>query len=166
MLIFGVELPEWGGLALGIVMGLLFLPFFLKNHKSSKARKILKKSSLEAYEDRRSHEQEAISLVAHNPNGLVALCDEAMLQGRYVLAKEILMSLPQDVKWQKERRKRLQKMNPSQDLDPTSAYLSIERFWEEGMTEMAVDKLKVALHKWPRDKNLNDLKHKMEQQRQ
>ena len=57
-------------------------------------------------------------------------------------------------------------MNPSQDLDPTSACLSIERFLEEGMTEMAADKLKVALHKWPRDKSLNDLKLKIEQEEQ
>ena len=162
MLIFGVELPEWGGLALGVIMGLLFLPFFLKNHKSSKARKILKKSSLEAYEARRDHELEAISLVAHSPHGLIALCDEAMVQGRYALAKEILLSLPKEKKWQKERRKRLSKMSPSQDLDPMSALLSVERFLQEGMTQMAVDKLSVALKKWPTDKGLNELKSKIE----
>ena len=161
MLIFGIELPEWGGLALGIVLGLMFLPFFLKSHKSSKARKILKKSSLEAYEDRRSHEIEAMSLVARSPNGMITLCDEAMLQGRYALVKEILSQLPKEKKWQKERRTRLNKMGPTQERDPTMALLSIERFLEEGMTEIAAEKLKTALHKWPDDTDLIQMKEKI-----
>ena len=73
----------------------------------------------------------------------------------------MLFFILKEKKWQKERRTRLNKMGPTQERDPTMALLSIERFLEEGMTEIAAEKLKTALHKWPDDTDLIQMKEKI-----
>ena len=146
----GIELAPWMGPAFAITMMIILLPWILKNMRTSSARKMLKKASLEGGKKRAEMEQRAIDMVADNPEGLMALAEECMRRGRYVVARRALAKIPeQDVKRRRQRRRMLMEMAPRQPETPEAAALVVERLRGEGLAEEATVRLGKAMRRWP-----------------
>lgn len=146
----GIELEPWMGPVFALSMMILLLPWILKNMRTSSARKLLKKASLEGGEKRAEMERQAIALVSDNPEGLMALAEECVRRGRYVVAREALAKIPEDdIKRQRQRKQMLKQMAPRQPETPEAAALVVERLRGEGLSEEAAHRLSKAQRRWP-----------------
>lgn len=154
LLAVGIELPPWGMPAVALAIMVLLLPLLLKNMKTSRARKLLKRASLEGAQRREEMEREALSLVADNPTGRLALADECIRRGRYALAQELLSHLPTTPKLHRERRRLMQQMAPREPATAEGAAAAIEHLLEEGLHAEAQRRLQVARRRWPEDASL------------
>ncbi|MFT4979840.1 MAG: hypothetical protein ACI8S6_005752 [Myxococcota bacterium] len=155
LLALGIELPPWGMPAAALVLMVLLLPWILKNMKTSRARKLLKRATMESGAARDAMEQEALSLVSDNPTGLLAFADECVRRGRYGLARAALGRLPEgDTKLERERRRLLTQMAPLEPATAEAAAAAIERFLSEGLVEEAERRLQRAQRRWPEDASL------------
>lgn len=158
----GIELEPWMGPAFALGAMILLLPWILKNMKTSSARKMIKKASLEGGEKRLTMERSALEMVSDNPEGLMALAEECMRRGRYVIAREALTMIPEDdIKRQRQRRRMLKEMAPRQPETPEAAALVVERLLGEGLTEEASRRLGKALRRWPESTILNTLQERV-----
>ena len=157
LLAVGIELPPWGMPAIALAIMILLLPFLLKNMKTSRARKLLKRASLQGAQRRVEMEREALSLVASNPTGRLALADECIRRGRYALARELLSQLPDTPKLRRERRRLLQQMAPHEPATAEGAAAAIEHLLEEGLHDEAHRRLEAARRRWPEDASLSAL---------
>ncbi|MFT5682054.1 MAG: hypothetical protein ACI8RZ_002972 [Myxococcota bacterium] len=154
----GIELEPWMGPVFALTMLILLLPWILKNMRTSSARKMLKKATLEGGEKRAEMERSAITMVADNPEGLMALAEECMRRGRYVVAREALRRIPEDdIKRQRQRKHMLKEMVPRQPETPEAAALMVERLREEGLAEEANHRLSKAQRRWPESPILTSL---------
>ena len=146
----GIELAPWMGPAFALTVMVLLLPWILKNMKTSSARKMLKKASLEGGETRAEMEQKAIAMVSDNPEGLMALAEECMRRGRYGVARQALGLIPEDdIKRQRQRKRMLKEMTPRQPETPEAAALVVERLRGEGLSDEAARRLDKARRRWP-----------------
>jgi hypothetical protein len=146
----GITLPPWAGPSVALVVMILLLPWILKNMRTSSARKMLKRASIENVERRLELERAAIEMVSDNPEGLMALAEECVRMGRYVVAREALALIPEDdIKRQRQRKRMLKEMAPRQPETPEAAALVIERLLEEGLEEEAQRRLETACRRWP-----------------
>ena len=154
----GIELEPWMGPVFALSMMILLLPWILKNMRTSSARKLLKKASLEGGEKRAEMERQAIALVSDNPEGLMALAEECVRRGRYVVAREALAGIPEDdIKRQRQRKQMLKQMAPRQPETPEAAALVVERLRGEGLSEEAAHRLSKAQRRWPESSILASL---------
>lgn len=154
LLALGIELPPWGMPVAALVLMVVLLPWILKNMKTSKARKLLKKATLESGRTRTEMEAQALDLVSDNPVGLLAFADECVRRGRYGLAREALERVPRDPKFARERRKVAEQMAPREPPTAEAAAAAIERFLSEGLRDEAVRRLQKARARWPEDASL------------
>lgn len=146
----GIELAPWMGPVFAVTVMIILLPWILKNMKTSSARKLLKKASLEGGEKRLEMEQKAIEMVADNPEGLMALAEECMRRGRYGVARQALSRIPEDdTQRRRQRRRMLLEMAPRQPETPEAAALVVERLRGEGLAEEASARLSKAMRRWP-----------------
>ena len=154
----GLDLPWWSGLAMVLAIFIVFLPQFIQTARSQRARKLLKQAGYEDPELRRKNEQKAILLVKNNPQGLLALAEEALRNKNYDQADRILRLVPQKKKkYRYEIRRLRKKMAPRGELTPLSAASAIKSLIESGLFESADERLRKALLRWPAAKELHEL---------
>ncbi|MEL6342870.1 MAG: hypothetical protein AAFV53_07035 [Myxococcota bacterium] len=158
----GLDLPPWGMPAIAVALMILLLPWILKNMKTTKARKLLKKAAFERNEARERMEREALDLVSNNPTGLLAFADECIRRGRYPLARQALDRLPgDDPKMRRERRRLMETMAPREPATAAAAAVTIERFLDEELHDEARRRLDRARKRWPEDALLRALAQKL-----
>ena len=151
----GIELAPWMGPVFAVTVMIILLPWILKNMKTSSARKMLKRASLEGGAKRLEMEQKAIDMVADNPEGLMALAEECRRRGRYGVARQALSKIPEgDVARRRQRRRMLVEMAPRQPETPEAAALVVERLRGEGLADEASARLTKAMRRWPESPDL------------
>ena len=151
----GLRLPMWAGPVIALTLVVLFLPAILRNFKISRARKILQRSRVYQPQEKIAAGQQALEVVGDIPMGLVGVADEALRQGRPLLAHEAVRRLIATGKV-RDHAKRLVRVL-EEDGGPGSAeelVLIVERFVGEGMTKEAQRRLQQGLRRWPSDPGL------------
>ena len=101
----GIELPSWAGLAFVLVVVVFFLPTFIKNARTQRARKIWKSSFFENIDRRHALQEEALSLVANNADGMFSLVELALQASQLQLAERTLERIPNKRKNRREIRR-------------------------------------------------------------
>ncbi len=101
----GVELPPWAGLAFVLVIVILFFPTFIKNARTQRARKIWKSSFFENIDRRHALQEEALSLVENNVDGIFSLVELAVQASQLQLAERTLERVPNKKKNRREIRR-------------------------------------------------------------
>ena len=77
----GIELRPWTLSVVALAVMAALLPFILKNLRTGRARKLLKRSRLLGGRERLALESEALDSVGDHPMGLVAIAEEALRMG-------------------------------------------------------------------------------------
>ena len=101
----GVELPPWTGLVLIVTIVVVFFPTFVKNARTQKARKIWKASFFENIDRRYALQEEALSLVENNVDGIFSLVELALQASQLQLAEKTLDRIPRTKKNRREIRR-------------------------------------------------------------
>ena len=147
--LLGIELPPWGGIALALCIGAIIFPYYLQGQKMMKARKMLKQSTFENYEQRRRMEIEAMQLVRSSPHFTLSLAQQSFELGRFSFAKELLETLPPDNRTIQRESQRLQKqMLPKEDETLDFALIAVERLLEEELYDAAWQRCLRIEEKW------------------
>ena len=150
-----ISLPSWAGPILALSLVLLLMPFILRNFKIGRARKILQRSRILQPEARRRAGRQALGVVGDVPMGLVAVADEALRQGRSLLAREAVQRLIETGKVRDHTRRLVRALED--EGGPGSAEelaLLVERLMTEGLREQAQLRLAKGLRRWPGDASL------------
>lgn len=156
----GITLPPWGMPAVALFVMLLFMPLILKNMKTTRARKILKRSAFESGAQRQLMEEQALALVLNNPVGLMSLAEACIQQGRYALARKALRFVPADNRrFQWELHRLRGKMAAVKPTTAAAAASTIAHLQQEGFHAEAQQHLEEALRRWPGDELLLPLMH-------
>ncbi|MED5374038.1 MAG: hypothetical protein VX899_23675 [Myxococcota bacterium] len=146
--VLGVQLPDWGGSVLLVVILIALGPFFYRNSRTKKARKLLQRVSMESGEERLAGEQEILHTVSGHPFGLVVVVEEAHKRGMGRLARRALEALDATGK-QRSELKRLQRLLGPRPTSPTQEAIAIERLHQQGLTVQAEARLQDALARFP-----------------
>ena len=101
----GIELPPWAGIAFVLIIVTLFLPTFIKNARTQRARKIWKSSFFENIDRRHALQAEALSLVENNVDGMFSLVELALQASQLQLAERTLARVPNQKKNRREIRR-------------------------------------------------------------
>jgi len=151
----GIQLDPWVGPAVALGFAILLFPWFLRNIHTSRARKFLKRSAGLGGVVRDEMESQALALVSTNPMGQIAIAEEAVRQGRYRLARDILKELQSEKRSVlRERRRLLVKMEPRDPVTLAAAILVIERLQAQGMQQEALRRVQRFLRRWPEASDL------------
>lgn len=134
----GVPIHPWTLPALALVVMGLLSPLILKNLKTGKARKLLKRARILSGAERQRLEAAALDEVGDHPMGLVAVAEEALRLGRKALARDAVARLARTGK----ARGHLRRLNREIDPDPLpptvdATVLVIERLLEGGLVDEA-----------------------------
>ena len=91
----GVEIPSWSGVALVIVLIIVFFPSLLNNAKTRQARVLWKDSMFANIDERKRMQEEALELVKNNESGLFGLVELSISSSQLRLAEETLVKISQ-----------------------------------------------------------------------
>jgi len=159
----GIELPPWGMPVAALTVAAVLLPFVLRNMKTSKARKLLKRASILDGPRRQEAEAEALTLVHDSGPGLVAVADEALRRGRQAVARRAVERLAELGGQDKELRRLRQEMAPKMPASVTEMVLVVERFLDAGLVDEARVRLGRAERRWPRAPEWDALRGRLSQ---
>ena len=158
--LLGIQVPWWSGIAIGLVVAILFFPLFVKSTRAQRARKLLRNSGIEI-SGTKEMEDRAIDMVKNDPHSLLSLASIAEKQKRYKLVGRILQQIPNPQSHKKEIRRLQSKIAPRGDLTPTSAAVIIESLLEEGFTQAAKNRFDIAIKRWPTSPELLTLQQSL-----
>ncbi len=154
----GVHLPIWAGPALVAVLVVVAWPWLRANARTEEARKLLRASGRARGEERARLEERALALVEGNADGLIALGQGAVEQGRRALVEACIARLQALRRPPRDAVARLKHaLDPDFPVTPLQAALRIERLREIGATEAADGLLVRARLRWPGDDDLERL---------
>jgi len=159
--IFGITLPPWAAPAFMLCVAILLLPWILRNMRTSRARKLLKRSIMESAEVRQSMEERALTIVDGNAPGLLAVAEESVRRGRFELAKKALTRIP-DNKLKRQRWQLMLEMQPRDPATPDAAVLVIQRLLEAEMVKEARERTERFLRRWPNDTELQAVQKQLD----
>lgn len=151
------SLPPWGGPAILLALFALAWPFIRMNATTDDARRILKHAARERGESRARMEQEALEKVGDRPNGLVAIAQIALEQGRRALAEQAVAKLRATGKLLPELRKLERALEPPLPALASEACIVIEHMLETGAVESAAERVAQARRKWTFDEEVEAL---------
>ena len=89
----GFDIPSWSGIALVIVLVIVFFPSLLNNAKTRQARVLWKDAMFANIEDRKRMQEEAFALVKNNESGLFGLVELSIASSQLRLAEETLLRI-------------------------------------------------------------------------
>ncbi len=159
-----ISLPTWAGPFIALNLVVIFMPFILRNFKIGRARKILQRSRILQPEEQIQEGRKALTVVGEIPMGLVAIADEAIRQGRLLLAREAVQRLISTGK-ERDHARRLVRVLED-DGGPGSAEeltLLLERLFSAGMREKALQRLDKGLRRWPEDAGLRSWQNRLQE---
>ncbi len=162
-LALGFELPAWSGIFLALIVFMLFLPWFIRNARTSRARKLFKKSVYLSGDDREQAQNSAIELVRNNPQGLLSLAELAHQMRLFTLSNQLLDKISHKPKLKREIRLLRQKMEPRGELTPESAAVAVRNLRKEGLEAAANERLVRAIKRWPDSMELQELSRSISQ---
>lgn len=162
----GVPIHPWTLPALALVVMGVLSPLILKNLKTGKARKLLKRARILGGAERQRLEAAALDEVGEQPMGLVAVAEEALRLGRKALAREAVARLARTGK----ARAHLRRLRREIDPDPLPAtvdatVLVIERLLEGGLVDEADRRLGRAHGKFGAHNDFAELANRIERAR-
>ncbi len=158
----GLKNAPWVGPLIFMVLIALALPMMEKNAGTNKARRLLRALSDMPAAERSKHHDEILAIVKENPEGLVALADEALKNGNVEFTTKCVAQLKVLGK-RADHVRRLERAMapPAGPALPEQAALAIERLLERGLLEEAGTRLNAALAKWPGHVELVDLERQL-----
>ena len=147
--ILGGVLPHWVILVLAGVGMVIVLPFYLKGHRRSLARRRISAMHGLSQPEAERLEAEAFSLVGRDPDGLVVVVEEAQRRGREAVARRALERLAATGRRPAEvvRLRRILE-GPGPRL-PEEEALAVDRLLQAGLTQAARQRLDRARARWP-----------------
>ncbi len=159
---FGLQGNPWI-LPLGfLALVALFWPMIHKNIDTDAGRKRLRGMSEMPLPERKKAQAEALEIVGDDPDGLLAVADEAARAGEKEFARVVLEKLKATGK-KKDHVRRLESLLTDRSLQlPEQSVVAVERMIEAGLLEGARDRLAPALERWPDHPELLALKAKLD----
>lgn len=145
----GLKNAPWAGPLIFMVILALALPMMQKNAGTDKARRKLRALNDMPAAERPKHYDEIMAMVQENPEGLVALADEALRSNNKEFALKAVERLKATGKRADHVRRIERALEPPGPAMPEQAAIAIERLLETGMLEEAGKRLNVAQAKWP-----------------
>lgn len=161
----GVHPPAWAlPLVFGVIVALLW-PTIQRNQSTGKARGLFRQSLREQGEERERLQREALELIKGNPNGFVAITEEALAKGDKPFAKQALEGLKTTGKMPHKVRRFTIEIEGEKPKIPEAEVLAVTRFLDEGLLGKAALRLAPALEEWPEHPELLDLKARLDRER-
>ncbi len=145
----GLQLQAWMAPAFFLLLGLLLFPTIRRSHRTGKARKRVRLIAYRRLDERRRLEDEALSLVRGNPNGQLAIAEEAKRLGRRDLALRVLAELEASGRKAQECRELQRQLEASPGHSSLDACAAIEHLVDEGLLDEARRRLALAQRRWP-----------------
>lgn len=157
----GLENYPWIGPALLILILAIALPYVQKNVNTDRGRSRIKRMSELPLPERQKVQQEALEIAGDDPDGLIALADEAIRQGDKVYARQVLERLKATGQ-KRDHVRRLERLLDDTKLQlPEQTIVAVERMIESGMIEEARKRLAPALERWPDHAELRALEQRL-----
>ena len=148
-----------------LIIGFIYAVVQLLNPKTAatKARRMVAEACMTAGEERLGMEREALEMVEDDPEGLIAVAQEAMQRGRHGLARQAVEQLESTGKKSLEARKLRDLIDGGSGGQPTRELVNIRELLEEGLITQARRRLDLAMGKWPNSDALKDMAQRVEQ---
>lgn len=158
----GLQGQPWVGPVLLIALLALAWPYLHKTIDTDAGRRKLRGMSDLPLPERRKVQAEALEIVGEDPDGLIAIADEAIRAGEKEYAKSVLEKLRSTGK-KKDHVRRLEQLLEDRSLQlPEQTVIAVERMIESGMLEGARVRLAPALERWPDHPELLALKAQLD----
>jgi hypothetical protein len=154
--------PVWAWTLLGLALVAIGLPSIRQNNRTQAARRALKAAWRLRGAEREGAEREALALVQDNPQGLVAVADLALGEGRRELAVLAVASLRATRRLPEELLRLTRVLEGAQPRTPLEAAIQVDRLREDGRLDVARERLQLALRRWPQDDDLTEAAAKLE----
>lgn len=146
--------PHWVWPAGLLVLAALAWPSVRRNTRTDQARKAFRTATRLGHDARLAQEDAAVDLVADHAEGLVALADLALAEGRPRVVPHIVARL-RALGARPEHVRRLEAVLAGpQPQTALEAAIIVERLWEQGQAEEAVRRLERARARFPDDADL------------
>ena len=164
----GLDVSPWVAPLLALLLFFALLPKILRNMRTSKARKILKRAWMLGAEERTEMERAAVTLVRGHPPGMLALGQEAQRQGRFALARLTVSELKETrpkrgTELWREMRKLDQALTDQLPNTEDELVLMVERLMELDMWEEAERRLDQGRARWPNSNSISQLDRALKQ---
>lgn len=146
----GVHLQPWmAPFALGMLAVALF-PLLRRTHRTSLARKRLRRLPYVGAVERRQLEEEALALAAGSPAGLLVVAQEALRLGRHELARRAADALDQTGAAPPHELRAIRRaLEPMVGPTPALERVHIEALLQAGLIGEATRRLALARERWP-----------------
>lgn len=159
----GLKNAPWAGPLIFLVLLALAMPMMEKNAGTNKARRLLRALADMPAAERPKHHDEILSIVKSNPEGLIALADEAMKSGNTDFTRKCVAQLKVLNKRAEHVRRLERALDPPGPALPEQVAIAVERLLERGLLEEAGNKLNGALARWPGHRELVALEEQLRQ---
>jgi len=146
---FGLQLQPWMAPAFLLLVAAALFPMIRRNHRTGRARKLMRQLTYVDAQERWTLERQVLSLVRGDADGLIAVADEALRSGRHSLARAAV----DDLRATGRRRQHLRRLEGQ--LAPASAptvaeeRLAIRNLLAAGMNAEARARAQRARKRWP-----------------
>jgi hypothetical protein len=146
---------------IALLVALPFLPSILRSRKVKRARKLLQRASHEGYQERLRLQEEALELVADQPQGLLAVAEEALRRNMRSVAEEAAQRLGGMEKAREELRALQRKLDDGPVKTPEGVSVVIGQLLDQGQHDAARARLEEARRRWPRSEALDEVEQRL-----
>ncbi|MSQ03837.1 MAG: hypothetical protein EXR71_18445 [Myxococcales bacterium] len=147
-------IPRWAWGAGFAVLALFLWPLVRRTARIEEARRRFRTATRLTHQARVAQEDSALAHVLDHADGLVALCELAMAEGRPRIVPEALARLRELGKRIPERRRIEAALDGPQPRSALEACILIDTLLAQGVREAAVRRLHDARIRWPEDADL------------
>ncbi|MCK6505877.1 hypothetical protein L6R53_21240 [Myxococcota bacterium] len=161
----GVTPRPWMAAVALVVLGLTLGPSMHRSLSTTRARKLVLGLADLDPAARQARSQQILSLVERNPDGLIAIADEALRRRQEPLAREAYRLLRNSGKRPREQLRLEEALNGPLPRHVEEEVAAVERLLESGALARAEQRLERARGAFPRDERLADLRRRLDEAR-
>lgn len=148
---FGLQLQPWMAPAFLLLVAAALFPMIRRNHRTGRARRLMRQLTYVDAEQRRSLERRVLTLVRGDADGMIAVADEALRSGRRNLARTAVESLRSTGRRGQHLRRLEQQLAPPSAPTVAEERLAIRNLVAAGMNAEALARVRRARERWPRE---------------
>jgi hypothetical protein len=145
----GVHLQPWMAPVALLALAILLFPALRRTHRTSLARKRLRRLPYVGAEERRRLEEEALALSTGSPAGLLVVAQEALRLGRHDLARRAADAIEALGARPRELRAIRRALEPQLEPTPAQERVHVEALVQAGLHEEAARRRDLARARWP-----------------
>ena len=157
----GVNLPPWAVPAVFVGLFIALLPHIRQNQRTSKVRVLIRERSESGGSGTEEFHQELFKLANGHAVTLNVLANEAQKYGFLDLAKKALVELTAAGGHPSDLHRLHRALYGPPPVHPASEYAAIESLLNQGLSALAEKRIDAALHHWPGDHQLLQLRSRV-----